>query len=251
MVFPKGRFAALALTGLLALPPSMALAQCQHGGSGMSGMPHMGMGMGTGMGMGRPMGGMMMSQMSSMSSMSSMCSMHQQMSRMSMTSFQQTPSMQWFGLQQGQQLHLQQMQSLALQQMMMQRQMQLLSMQQQPPPGLIQSLPPTGPADFTTQQPRLKPSEKKQYGDLQKAMDALQQQLTGLQQASERNELQAPQVSGAQNDLVALQSRLDALSKPPAALTDEMNSLQRQTDELLDQVTAKPDKLIASVRTKR
>ena len=99
MVFPKGRFAAVLLTGLLALPPSAAPAQCQqHSNRGQTGMSQMGQGR-------TPFMSGMMSSMSQMSMM-------------------QSSPMQWFSLQQGQQLHLQQMQMIAMQQQMQQTALQ-------------------------------------------------------------------------------------------------------------------------------
>ena len=219
---PKGRFAALLLPALLALPPSPASAQCQ--GHQMNSTP----------------------QMSQMSQMSQMFSTRLQLP--SMTSMQ-SQRVQSFAMQQMQLLAMQQMQLVALQQQMQAvQQMQMLSALQRPN-SIPQSLSTPGqPAFPVGQQSQLGVAQRKQYGDLLKEMDALQQRLTDLEQAVQRNDAQAPQLAVAQRDVNALQQKVDALSKPPSAVLERMDSLHRQADDLVQQMTARPADLIASVR---
>ncbi len=54
-----------------------------------------------------------------------------------------------------------------------------------------------------------------------------------------------------QNELNALQSRVDALTKAPNAVLDQMSSLHRRTDQLLEGITAKPADVIAAERNSR
>ena len=235
MVFPKGRLAAVLLTGLLA--PSAALAQCQHGSNnGQTGMPPMGQFQG------RFMGGIT----------SSMFSMRMQTPP---TFLMQSQQMQWFGLQQGQQLHLQQMQLIAMQQQMqqqilVQRQMELIAMQQAQL-NLVQQQPPLPPPDLQTPSSRLSLTQQKQLGALLQQMEALEQRLTGLEQAAQRNELQPPQAGAVQNDVNALQLQVDAATKAPTAVLDRMSSLHRRTDDLLEKISARPAEVIAAVRSSR
>ncbi len=222
MVSPKGRIAAVLLTGLLALPPSAALAQCQHHSNpGQTGTSQMMQGQGR----------QMSSMMSSMSQMSS-CSMGMQTSQMSMT---QSSQLLWFVLQQGQQLHLMQMQMIAM------RQAQLSRVQQTPLP----------PSDVPAPAPRLGQVQQKQYGKLLKQIQALEQRLTGLEQAEQQHELQPPQAGAMQNEMNALQAQVDALPKAPGAVLDQMSSLHRRTDDLLERITAKPADVIAALRSSR
>ena len=165
------------------------------------------------MGQGRSMGGMM-SQMSSMNSM-----------RMQ-TPLMQPLQMLWLLMQQQEQTQL--------------RQTQLTAMQQTPAPRLTQ-----------TAAPRLGPSQKKQVGALLQQMQALDQRMTGLEEAALRNELRAPEAAAVQNDVNALQSQVDALAKAPGAVLDQMSSLHRRTDDLLDKVAAKPVDLIAALHNSR
>ncbi len=213
MVFPKGRFAAVLLTGLLALPPSAAPAQCQqHSNRGQTGMSQMGQGR-------TPFMSGMMSSMSQMSMM-------------------QSSPMQWFSLQQGQQLHLQQMQMIAMQQQMQQTALQ------QARRGLVQQ-PSLPPAELQA------PTRRKQFAALLQQMQALEKRLTGLEEAAQRHALQPPQAGAVQNELNALQSRVDALTKAPNAVLDQMSSLHRRTDQLLEGITAKPADVIAAERNSR
>ena len=223
MVSPKGRIAAVLLTGLLALPPSAALAQCQHHSNpGQTGMSQMTQGQGR-----------QMSSMTSSMSQTSSCSMGMQTSQMSMM---QPSQPLWFALQQGQQLHLMQMQMIAMQQTRLSR---------------VQQTPLLPPSDMLAPAPRLGQAQQKQYGGLLKQVQALDQRLTGLEQAAQRHELQPPQAGAMQNEMNALQAQVDALPKAPAAVVDQMSSLHRRTDDLLERITAKQADVIAALRNSR
>jgi hypothetical protein len=222
MLSPKGRFAAVLLPALLALPPSPASAQCQ--GHQMNSTQ----------------------QMSQMPQMSQMFSTRLQLPQMSSI---QSQRLQWFAMQQMQMLAMQQTQLVALQrQIQALQQMEMIAALQQPGPIQQPQWTPGQPGFPFAPQSQLSHAQRKQYGELLKEMDALQQRLTDLEQAVQRNEGQPSQLAAAQRDANALQQKVDALSRPPQAVLERMDSLHRQADDLVQQMTARPADLIASVR---
>lgn len=54
-----------------------------------------------------------------------------------------------------------------------------------------------------------------------------------------------------QQEVNVLQGEVDALPKPSHVVLERMSTMRRQTDELLQQVTASPAELLAAVRSSR
>jgi hypothetical protein len=232
-----GRGAAVLLPALFVFLPSAAQAQ-QRACPRQTGPTQNGQMQGLMMNaMGQQMS--QTSMMSQMSQMSQMCGMRSQTSQLTTTQ----PGQPQFGMQQVQMAMIQQAQLIAMQQMQMNalRPPRLSSMQQSQQ---------TPPLDLNvTVQTQFGRTQQKQTGELLRAMDALQTRMDALQQAADRKELRPSEASAAQHEVLVLQDKVDALAKPAAEVLNRMSALKQQSDDLLQEVAAKPADVIAALRS--